>query len=62
VDGDVEPEKLDKPFVVTEAEEGSEVVGVILHRIDSWEFTLAKHIAVDTAGDVWQFGDPVRQY
>jgi hypothetical protein len=60
VDGDVESEKLNKTFVVTEAEEGREVVGVIFRRIDGWEFALAEDIAVDTTGNVGQFGNPAR--
>ena len=52
MDGDVESEQLNKTFVVTEPEEGRQVVRIILCDIDGWEFTLAEDIAVDTTCNV----------
>ena len=59
VDGDVEAEKLDKGRLIGEAKEGCKVIGVVLGRVDCWQFARTKDIAVDTPGDVWQLGDPI---
>ena len=58
MDGDVESEQLNKTFVVTESEEGCQVVRIVLCDIDGWEFTLAEDITVDATSNVGQFGNP----
>jgi hypothetical protein len=61
VDGNVESEELNKAFIVTEAKEGSKIVGVILSDIDGWQFTGAENIAVNATGNVRKLGDPSEQ-
>lgn len=60
MDGDVESKQLNKTCVITEAEESCEVVGVILCRIDGWEFTLTENVAVNATSNVGQFSNPTR--
>ena len=57
MDGDVEAHELDKGGVLAKAEEGGEVVGVVLLEVDRRELTLAVDVAVDAAGDVGQLCD-----
>jgi hypothetical protein len=57
VDSDVETEELDKGLVVTEAEEGCEVGGVVLAVIDGRELSVSEHVAVYATCDIRELGN-----
>ena len=59
VDGDVETHELNEGLVVTEAEEGGQVGGVVLVEVNGGDLALAKDIAVDATGNVRELGDPI---
>ena len=58
VDSDVEAEKLDEGWLLGKTKEGRKVIGVVLGRVDCWQLSRTKDVAVDAPGDVWQLGDP----
>jgi hypothetical protein len=57
VDGDVETEKFDKGLVVTEAEKGCEVGGVVLVAVDGRELSVTENVAVYAACNVGELGN-----
>lgn len=57
MDGDVETEKFDKGLVVTEAEEGCEVGGVVLVAVDGRELSVTEYVAVYAACNVGELGN-----
>jgi hypothetical protein len=52
MDCDVEPHQFNKGFVITEAEEGCQIVGVVLCGIDGGKFAFAEDITVNAASNV----------
>jgi hypothetical protein len=58
MDRNVETQKFDESGVVAEAEEGGEVVGIILCWVDTGKFRAAEDVAIDATGNVGQFRNP----
>jgi hypothetical protein len=52
MDGEVQTQKFDKAIVVAESQECGEIMGIILRRVDHWQFTLTENIAVDATSNI----------
>jgi hypothetical protein len=58
VDGNVQPHEFNEGRVVTKTKQRGKVVRIVLLHVNRWELTATVDIAVNAAGNVWQFGDP----
>lgn len=52
VDCDVESHQFNEGFIITEAKESWQIVGVVLWGINGRKFAFAKDITINTASDV----------
>ena len=59
VDGEVESHELDELGVLSESEEGGQVLGVIGGRVDGGELVSSVGVSVDSSSDVGELGDEV---
>jgi hypothetical protein len=60
VNGDVESKQFNKCRVVSKAQEISEIMRVVLGRINIGQFSLDENVVVYASGYVGKFSDPVK--
>jgi len=61
VNGNIQSHELNELLIFTETKESSQVGGVILVLVDSWEFTITIYISENPSSNIGEFSDQIHR-